>query len=199
MLFALHGVHGSGKTFIAKPVAEDSGIQYVRSDAIELFPNITKISSFNRQLSFAHTALAGYAYATGIAREEHAIIDFGPRQIIPYARWWLDESAAHEIEQIILNAVQRMERGTDVVHIFFLIKRDPKKLIRRILQRNRELDIKAEETDQNYISFIDMQFREMAQTLKEQGQRVEIISADAPVAEKFQKIWEILQKYGVVE
>ncbi|GEM_PF-4404851 len=199
MLFAIHGVHGSGKTFVSQPIAEDSGIKYVKSDAIELFPQITKIPSFNRQLGFAHAALAGYAYAAGIAREEHVIIDFGPRQIIPYARWWLDEPAAKEIEQLVTDAAERLERDADMVHIFFLVRRDPKRLIPRILKRQRDENVKAEETNPNYIEFVNLQFREMAQELADRGERVEIIPADAPAAEKFQKMWQILQKYGVVQ
>lgn len=193
-VFTLHGVHGGGKTFISKPVAEDLGVEFVEVDAVNRFEDIPGLDPFFRQKLYAHNALAGYAYVLG-QPSKNFFLDFGPRQVLPYTEWFLGRNN-QEIVEYINHSIKRLEEKTKtiIVNIFFVIDKNPDIVLQRIARRQRE-NLLHEERNREYLLFIDTRMKEIAKRLEENGAIVEYIPADGSVAHKVKKLWEIAVEY----
>ncbi len=196
VLFSLHGVHGSGKSFISEPVAHDRGFYLVKSDAADKFSNITQLNPFFRQSTFLHSAILGYAYALGLGEHHPVILDFGPRQVIPYNEWWAREHAK-TLEEMLERSLEPLEKkaNTKIVNVFFIVERDPKIILRRIMGRQRTEELKEEEKDERYLRFINDRFKEIMEELERRGHIVEKVPADATIHRKLNTFWKILDKH----
>ena len=196
VVFALHGVHGSGKTHVSRIMAEDLGLKYILSDAADHFPEVLSFDPLLRQHVYTHLSLLNYSRALGIASNGDAVVlDFGPLQAIPYIRWFLGERGKH-IEEILRRNVDILngEGNAGVVNVFFVIRKDPDIVIERIARRARK-GFLNEELDKNYLEFIDNGMKELAEELRENGETVEFIEADATFLEKALRFKEIVEKH----
>ncbi len=198
-VFVLHGVHGAGKTFVSKPVAEDLGMKVVYTDAAASFPEVVSYDFHLRESLFAHHSLAGYAHALGLASQGKGVfLDFGPRHTIPYIKWFLGERGKVIIEQIERGMENIRAPGVEVVNVFFVIEKDPEVVIERIRRRARERFLE-EELNREYLLFIDREMKKLADEMKDRGERVEFVPADAPIVVKVKRLWEIASKGEVGE
>ncbi len=200
-VFALYGVHGAGKSYIAKPVAEDLGITYVQADAMELKgADVQKLSPFARQSLFILSALAGYVNALDLAQKGRPVLlDFGPYQTDPYIRWWVQQEGEQKrLLDLLYKSTESIEsqyRNVDVYHIFFLITRENGIRIvkERIWRRNRPESVKKEESDENYIRFVNDRLLDIADTLKKDGKRVHIIPAELNIRDRLGALWSVVE------
>lgn len=201
-VFALYGVHGAGKSYIAKPVAEDLGLLYVQADAMEIKgADVQKVSPFARQSLFILSALAGYVNALDLAqREKPVILDFGPYQTDPYIRWWVRQKDEQERLLTLLyksaESVENQYSDIEIHHVFFLITRkNGLEIIReRIWRRNRPESVKREECDEQYIEFVDSRLREIADQFEREGKAVHVIPAELNIKERVGTLWSIVEE-----
>ncbi len=194
--FVLHGVHGGGKSFISRPIAEDVGAKFVVTDAADRFPEVIEFDPIHRQLVYTLSSLQGYSYALGITRKgKPAFLDFGPLQSIPYIRWFLGRDGAWLEDFLLQNtAVIEKQVGSKVVNIFFVVKESYEKVLERIRRRARPGFLK-EESNPEYLRFIDQEMKSLARRLEEEGKIVETVPADAPIVEKVGRLWSIVTEY----
>ena len=200
-VFAIYGVHGAGKSYIARPVAEDLGLAYIRADAMDVVgPGVTDLSPFARESVFVFASLAGYVHALDLARRgTAAIMDFGPYQSIPYIRWWVKEQAQQErlIDLLVSSAERLEEEYADVgrTHIFFVIGEDGvEKILQRISARNRPENVKAEEMDRAFVEYVDRGLKEVAEALERRGERVVRIPADLNIRDRLGRLWAVVEE-----
>ena len=191
--FILHGVHGGGKTFVSRPIAEDLGAKFVITDAAEHFPEVLNFLPDLRQYVYSYSALSGYSYALGLAQKGSTVfLDFGPRHSIPYIKWFMGRGSGSWVDFVMENERRVRERaGVKVVNIFFVVERDYERVLERIKRRARPGFLK-EETNPEYLRFIDAEMKRLMNTLREEGQIVEKVAADAPLIEKVNKLWNIV-------
>lgn len=194
--FVLHGVHGGGKTFVSRPIAEDLGAKFVITDAAEQFPEVVNFFPDLRQYVYSYSALSGYSYALGLAQKGHVVfLDFGPLHSIPYIRWFLKGSSEPWVNFVVENERKVREKAKiKIVNVFFVVERDYNKVLERIRKRARPGFVN-EEADPEYLRFIDHQMKELMRKMEEDGQIVESVPADAPIVEKVNRLWNIVSSY----
>ena len=196
MVFALHGVHGGGKTFVARPIAEDIGARFVVTDAAERFPDVISFRPELRQYVYLYDTLSGFSYALGLAQQGEAVfLDFGPLHSIPYIKWFLRDGGNEHI-QLVREGEKRLRERSNakVVNVFFVVEKNYERVIERIRRRARPGFVK-EELDINYLRYIDTEMKQLIRQLQDEGQDVEIVPADASIAEKVARLWEITTSY----
>ena len=198
VVFSIHGVHGAGKTFISKPVAEDLGIEFVQVDSADRFKDIGRLNFLMRERVYAYDSLSGYAYALGKAEHGSSVfVDFGPRQIIPYVEWFMGGSeGAKKLINYVEASLEALEASTTakVVNVFFVVEKDYDVVLERIKRRAR-LHLLREELDRRYLEFIDAKMKEMMDSLEENGSDIVEVPADGNIAEKIRVLWEGVRKH----
>ncbi len=188
--FILHGVHGGGKTFVSRPIAEDLGAKFVVTDAAERFPEVLNFQPDLRQYVYSYNALGGYSYALGLAEKGSIVfLDFGPLHSIPYIKWFLGEKSKPWIDFVTENERRVREKSrVKIVNIFFVVEKDHNLVLERIRRRARPGFVN-EETNPDYLRFINSKMKKLMEQLEKEGQIVETVPADASIVEKVNRLW----------
>ena len=196
VVFVLHGVHGGGKSFVSRPIAEDIGAKFVVTDSAERFPEVVNFSPDFRQYVYSFSSLGGYSYALGLAhRGDTVFLDFGPLQAVPYVKWFLNGEADFWTEFIKENERKVRSRSrVKLVNIFFVVEKSYERVLERIRRRARPGFVN-EETDPEYLRFIDREMKVLMKELEEEGQIVETVPADASIVDKTTRLWDIVNNY----
>ncbi len=191
VLVALHGVHGAGKSFLARILSEDYGFRLVLADAAESWPEVVTFHPFSRQMVYASESLLHYARALEMARRENVVMDFAPRHSIPYVRWFFRDApeTAEYLANLLDEAATQLERAVpvEVINVFLIVKSDYDVLVERIKRRARDGFVE-EEVDREFATFVNEEMRKLADDMEARGMNVVRIRADGKLIEKLKEL-----------
>jgi len=193
-LFLIYGVHGSGKTFLLRPLAEDYGLIYISTDVIDEVAN--KISSeFERELLFIQRSNESLVESLKLLESgKDVVMDFSPLQNIAYVKYWIKdkrkEGLIKLIESSFSSTISRIRDCGRIIHVFFVV-RDYGKIIERIRRRGRNVE---EEAREDYIRFINEELSKLAEELRQKGEEVYFIEAELPIFERMKEFLRILDR-----
>ncbi|MET1128175.1 MAG: AAA family ATPase [Thermoproteota archaeon] len=173
VLIALVGVHGSGKTTLAKLLAESCrGIVYWEVEAIHEAAGLEPLA---RQLLFFTKYVESYLRAWAASRGSAVVVaDSHPLVVPAYTRWWVGDP---ELVKLMEAVLEKLPPADVLVHIRV---EDPEVIAERVAARGRPTA--REEADLEYIDFIGS---EVARLVERYGRLVARnvleIDAEAPL------------------
>ncbi len=181
MRIAFVGVHGVGKSTLAKAIAKELGIGFVELECIEearlLPPKYRQIMFLT---SFTYTFLKFFSKYESLAYSSHPIM-------VPiYTEFWVGTNDAKWMYDFVLKLPK-----VDIIYVLHA----PIKVVQARLLKRRRVVLK-EELDPTYIDFIQRRTLSLLDTYYKLAREVEILNTDDTINNLVRKIVSSISSYN---